>query len=53
LCKALIRLHLHNPNCEHCGFLSECWSEATRRRLKELLDESQSPPKTTRSNDAA
>ena len=36
LCKGLTVLRMHDPDCDHCYVLQECWGIDMRKRLEEL-----------------
>ena len=38
LCKLLIFLRIHRPDCERCARLTACWGDDIRQRLKDLLE---------------
>jgi hypothetical protein len=49
LCKVLLLLRMHRPDCEHCADLQECCGDEMRKRLEELrLQETSKaePPKS-------
>jgi len=53
VCKVLIFLRIHRPDCERCAHLSSCWGEDIRQRLKELLEAQPGSADSKRTDDAA
>lgn len=41
LCAALSLLKIHEPDCDHCDVLQECWGIDMRKRLEELRPQQQ------------
>ena len=53
VCKVLMFLRIHRPDCERCAHLTSCWGDEIRQRLKELLEAQPGSTEQNRTDDAA
>ena len=53
VCKVLMFLRIHQPDCERCAQITSCWGDDIRQRLKELLETQSAPADSKRTDDAA